>query len=85
RLAEIDAAIAKHQALLDDLQSDRNLVQHQIDSIVYPILTLPLDVTLEILGYCNSSDRLRVYWSPTVLLRICRKWRDIALGNPTLW
>ncbi|KAJ7869619.1 hypothetical protein B0H13DRAFT_2062829 [Mycena leptocephala] len=46
-----------------------------LDSIVSPVLTLPLDVILEIFGDCNSSspDKIYPYWSPTVLLRICRE------------
>ncbi|KAF7352297.1 F-box domain-containing protein [Mycena venus] len=88
RLAELDKAIAKEEARLKKLKNDKFLVQQQLDSIVYPVLTLPLDVTLEILARCSSPPPHQSYgphWCPTVLLQICRAWREIGLATPTVW
>ncbi|KAJ7044891.1 hypothetical protein C8F04DRAFT_1228618 [Mycena alexandri] len=98
RLEESNTAISEQQALLDKvkkvmvkLQADRHLIQGQLDCIVYPVQSLPLDVTLEIFGHCKSSDwfpnRYVYYgsWSPTTLFRVCRSWREISLAAPNLW
>ncbi|KAJ7771033.1 hypothetical protein DFH07DRAFT_735084, partial [Mycena maculata] len=88
RLVELDAAIEKQQALLDTLHIDRENskdIRRQLASIIYPVFTLPLDVTLEIFVYCNSFHSTSTYWSPTILLGICRTWRALAFSTPTLW
>ncbi|KAJ6560280.1 hypothetical protein B0H19DRAFT_112808 [Mycena capillaripes] len=88
RLAELSEVIATHEALLKELQRDRTLVQQQLNSIVYPVLTLPLDITLEIFGHCNSLHNplhAPTFWSPAILLRTCKTWREIALNSSTLW
>ncbi|KAJ7672590.1 hypothetical protein DFH06DRAFT_1176860 [Mycena polygramma] len=85
RLAELNTEIAEAQALLKRLEHDRRDVQQQLKLIVYPVLTLPVEVLLEILVHCNCSHRgPRGYWSPTIVLRVCRSWREIALDASTL-
>ncbi|KAJ7167751.1 hypothetical protein C8R46DRAFT_1270068 [Mycena filopes] len=93
RLADFDAAIFAKQALLNKinqdmvkLRTDRGLIQSQLDSIVYPIQSLPLDVTLEIFGHCGLvREHHHGYWSPTTVFRVCKSWREIALATPSLW
>ncbi|KAJ7257110.1 hypothetical protein C8J57DRAFT_555752 [Mycena rebaudengoi] len=55
----------------------------------YPILTLPIDITVEIF-----SNFLPVYperppiaglYSPELLVQVCRNWCEIALDTPWLW
>ncbi|KAJ7625077.1 hypothetical protein DFH06DRAFT_747212 [Mycena polygramma] len=85
RLAELNTEIAEAQALLKRLEHDRRDVQ-QLKLIVYPVLTLPVEVLLEILVHCNCSHRgPRDYWSSTIVLRVCRSWRELALDASTLW
>ncbi|KAJ7751712.1 hypothetical protein B0H16DRAFT_1211046, partial [Mycena metata] len=53
---------------------------------VYPILTLPVEVTTEIFVHCLPENPiLSGKLAPLLLGRICRKWRDIAYGHPRLW
>ncbi|KAJ7167738.1 hypothetical protein C8R46DRAFT_1270042 [Mycena filopes] len=93
RLAEFDTAISAKQALLNEinqdmvkLRTDRGLIQSQLDYIVYPIQSLPLDVALEIFGHCSLvGEHHRGYWSPTTVFRVCKSWREIALATPSLW
>ncbi|KAJ7167728.1 hypothetical protein C8R46DRAFT_898868, partial [Mycena filopes] len=93
RLAEFDTAISAKQALLDKinqemviLRTDRNLIQSQLNFIVYPIQSLPLDITLEIFGHCPFvGEHHHGYWSPTTVFRVCKPWREIALATPSLW
>ncbi|KAJ7130977.1 hypothetical protein C8R46DRAFT_1235974 [Mycena filopes] len=68
------------------LRTDRGLIQSQLDSLVYPIQSLPLDVTLEIFGHCSLvREHHHGYWSPTTVFRVCKSWREIALATPSLW
>ncbi|KAJ7633210.1 hypothetical protein FB45DRAFT_1148809 [Roridomyces roridus] len=41
RLAAIDAYIAEHKLRIQQLKQGRQLIQHELDSVAYPILTLP--------------------------------------------
>ncbi|KAJ6630351.1 hypothetical protein B0H10DRAFT_1649973, partial [Mycena sp. CBHHK59/15] len=56
---------------------------------VYPILTLPLEITSEIFSHCLPPNILMVEPStsaaPLLLTEICRTWRTIALSTPGLW
>ncbi|KAJ7661589.1 hypothetical protein DFH06DRAFT_376752 [Mycena polygramma] len=88
RLAEIDAQLAV-------LQAERRNIQKRLNSLRYPVLTLPFEVTSEIFTHCLprdvknsepifnfSRDRL-----PAALLlsQICRSWRHVALTTPKIW
>ncbi|KAJ7918135.1 hypothetical protein B0H13DRAFT_301159 [Mycena leptocephala] len=55
----------------------------------YPVLTLPNEIVSEIFIHflpiyplCPPASGP---YSPTLLTRICHKWREIALANPLLW
>ncbi|KAJ6610367.1 hypothetical protein B0H10DRAFT_413319 [Mycena sp. CBHHK59/15] len=84
RLAKLDAAIIQQQQVLDKLETDRRSVQLQLQSVVYPVLTLPHEITPEIFMYClpELASTLR---APLLLLRVCRAWNSVAnkwIGPP---
>ncbi|KAJ7670316.1 hypothetical protein B0H17DRAFT_1086017 [Mycena rosella] len=94
RLAAVDVSISEQWLGLKQLQDTREAIQRQLDHIVYPVLTLPNEITSEIFLQClpptpvfseeekdgpSSSD------APLLLLEICRTWRSIAISTPTLW
>ncbi|KAF7289547.1 F-box domain-containing protein [Mycena kentingensis (nom. inval.)] len=56
-------------------------------SIAQPAaLTLPTEIVVEIFSaYLDPLPALRGAGSPIRLGQICRLWRDIAHGTPTLW
>ncbi|KAJ7235695.1 hypothetical protein C8J57DRAFT_960662, partial [Mycena rebaudengoi] len=67
-------------------------------SSVYPVLTLPFEITSAIFLDClprssysgaDSDNPMRLYPSqdeaPVLLTRICRDWRTIAISTPNLW
>ncbi|KAJ7709571.1 hypothetical protein B0H17DRAFT_229648 [Mycena rosella] len=66
------------------MANDALHIQSQLTTI-YPVIDLPVDVTLEIFMWCNSPDFQEDYWTPTFLLVVCRTWREIALATPALW
>ncbi|KAJ7635298.1 hypothetical protein FB45DRAFT_1026184 [Roridomyces roridus] len=79
RLAELNFLIA-------GLTAERDALQAQSDAIVYPILSLPPETTVEIFEHCvvrrtSSSPSA----APLLLTQVCRRWRQIALATPRLW
>ncbi|KAJ6461639.1 hypothetical protein DFH09DRAFT_1175758, partial [Mycena vulgaris] len=60
-----------------------------LKNIVYPVLTLPTEITAEIFIQCVHScwqiSGASLSTAPLLLLQICRLWRTIALSTPSLW
>ncbi|KAF8205268.1 hypothetical protein K438DRAFT_1818860 [Mycena galopus ATCC 62051] len=54
-----------------------------------PALTFPIEIVAEIflcfLPVYPLCPPLTGMFSPSLLARICRRWREIALATPTLW
>jgi hypothetical protein len=70
----------------------RDSAQLQLDSIVYPVLTLPSEITSEIFICClptSSTDVERnavdPHAPPMLLSHVCQAWREITLSTPALW
>ncbi|KAF7332456.1 F-box domain-containing protein [Mycena kentingensis (nom. inval.)] len=83
RLAETENEVARLEAELRPLQV-------HLDALVYPVLTLPPEITSEIFLCLVDEDRAAAAVAhpanaPLLLLRVCRAWRDIALQTPRLW
>ncbi|KAJ6466451.1 hypothetical protein C8R45DRAFT_1021783 [Mycena sanguinolenta] len=66
-----------------------------LDAIQHPIppaLRLPVEITSEIFLHCLPTSYTEREWNtanpreaPTLLLHVCRIWREIAIGTPALW
>ncbi|KAJ7506639.1 hypothetical protein B0H11DRAFT_2322934, partial [Mycena galericulata] len=91
RLAELDSAIFEHRLRIQELEDIRKPVQQELDRVVYPVLTLPSEITSEIFYQClplrgpistYSFDTLE---APLLLLQVCATWRSIAISTPRLW
>ncbi|KAJ7692871.1 hypothetical protein B0H17DRAFT_512602 [Mycena rosella] len=82
RLAQLDTLIAT-------LSAERARLQAQSDSIVYPVLCLPPELTSLIFIHCIQSTGDLPHPSPIgaplLLTQICRQWREIAVNTPELW
>ncbi|KAJ7020224.1 hypothetical protein C8F04DRAFT_198418 [Mycena alexandri] len=93
RLAVFDAEIAQLQTSLDQLILARAPVASALDSIVYPILTLPPEITAEIFLHYVDDEPLKLPKSyrrnrisgPPLLASVCQAWRGIAIHLQTLW
>ncbi|KAJ7693809.1 hypothetical protein B0H17DRAFT_1199503 [Mycena rosella] len=91
-VAETTAKIHHYQSLLQKLLAKRDSAQLELDSLAYPILTLPPEITSEIFlhslptsyGDCerNAANPRE---APMLLCYVCRTWREIALSTPALW
>ncbi|KAJ7279452.1 hypothetical protein C8J57DRAFT_1303359 [Mycena rebaudengoi] len=84
-LSDIDALSAH----LERLSAERDAIQAELDSIVYPVLTLPPEITGDIFVWfrCLSwgGGPISPHSAPQILAKICRRWRSIAIGTPELW
>ncbi|KAJ7755898.1 hypothetical protein B0H16DRAFT_1540039, partial [Mycena metata] len=90
RLVELDAQILEQKRVLHSLQQTRIAVERELrETATYPILTLPVEVTIEIFHRLplEVGDKMgiRRNAAPISLTTVCRSWRAIALSTPTLW
>ncbi|KAF8182104.1 hypothetical protein K438DRAFT_2020913 [Mycena galopus ATCC 62051] len=94
RLAEVNASIDELKLRLETLEAIRLPIQRQLDSVVYPVLTLPPEITSDIFLEClppvpdlDSSAKagLAALRAPLLFLQICSAWRRVASSTPRLW
>ncbi|KAJ7044862.1 hypothetical protein C8F04DRAFT_1069818 [Mycena alexandri] len=90
RLVELDAQILEQKRVLLDLRRTRIALEREInETAMYPILTLPVEITTEIFHQLPLKIGLGFYMyrntAPVSLTAVCRSWRAIALGTPELW
>ncbi|KAJ6474470.1 hypothetical protein C8R47DRAFT_709975 [Mycena vitilis] len=83
RLAEINAEIRDIYARLDSLSVSREAISDALKSIVYPVLTIPSEITSDIFQHC-VSEGVGIKQS-LALASVCRAWRYIALDLRSLW
>ncbi|KAJ7022045.1 hypothetical protein C8F04DRAFT_1273041 [Mycena alexandri] len=83
-LADLEVSILRQQILLEKMEKRRTAVQAELDAFIFPILSLPLEIT----GDIFLHYRREVYnWPKDLLLilTVCQAWRTVALSIPTLW
>ncbi|KAJ6536734.1 hypothetical protein DFH09DRAFT_92986 [Mycena vulgaris] len=87
QLAALDANIIQQRLLLKQLETDRRAIQKDLQSIAYPVLTLPPEITSEIFVHCLSDEPQPPHQmhAPILLRRVCKAWERIATSTPALW
>ncbi|KAJ7753075.1 hypothetical protein DFH07DRAFT_824530 [Mycena maculata] len=88
-LSRIRAEISRLERSLGPLRIAEKVIQEQLQSYRYPVMTLPNEITAEIFTQflppyplCPPATGPS---SPTLFTHVCRKWRDVALTTPSLW
>ncbi|KAF7360068.1 F-box domain-containing protein [Mycena venus] len=88
RLASLTQRIAQINRNLEAVQTERRAVEKELSLITFSILSIPNELTTEIFRHC-LPDHGRVRHStravPFLLMQVCRRWREIALGMGDLW
>ncbi|KAJ7659282.1 hypothetical protein DFH06DRAFT_989651, partial [Mycena polygramma] len=79
--------LAELNELIDALVAERQQIQEELDSIVYPVLDLPAEIAAHIFTLSLPKDRRTPsqFTSPLLLTQICHSWREIAVTTPNLW
>ncbi|KAJ7192344.1 hypothetical protein GGX14DRAFT_300193, partial [Mycena pura] len=71
------------------LAKQQTELEMQLKGAVYSILTLPVEITARIFVEClpagNHCKGLSSRHAPLLLMRVCRRWRDIAVSSCELW
>ncbi|KAF7349480.1 F-box domain-containing protein [Mycena sanguinolenta] len=70
----------------NELKQQQSAILSELNLVVYPVLTLPPEITAEIFKWCiDTGLRLSPSVAPLLLTRICRDWRALAFSTPALW
>ncbi|KAJ7064650.1 hypothetical protein C8F01DRAFT_771255 [Mycena amicta] len=73
-------------SLIDTLTEEQQRLQLASDAIVYPVLSLPPEITTEIFKFClESPTSLSRHKAPLLLTQVCQAWRELVIGTPELW
>ncbi|KAJ7693874.1 hypothetical protein B0H17DRAFT_1277309 [Mycena rosella] len=86
--ADLILSISRQKQILHDTEAQFKTVQQQLDSLVYPVLTLPHEITSEIFVHClpaKPSWLPNTTEAPLLLMHVCSAWRNIAGSTPALW
>ncbi|KAJ7445096.1 hypothetical protein FB451DRAFT_1568225 [Mycena latifolia] len=87
-LTRIKSQILRYQTEIEALEGQEQALEDSLSLIVYPVLTLPIEITSRILVHCLPTHG-RVSPSPStaplILVQICRHWREVALSTCELW
>ncbi|KAJ6480956.1 hypothetical protein C8R45DRAFT_1215855 [Mycena sanguinolenta] len=75
----------RKRELKRELMMEKTVIEDSLRLIIYPILTIPIEITSEIFLHCLPAIEAARPSAPLLLGRICRMWRDIAYSSPRLW
>jgi hypothetical protein len=86
---QLDEEMGVLEARFRLLSSERRRVIQGLESITYPVLTLPAEITTHIFSHYVDSPHLGFTRTPgrgpLVLASVCRHWREICLSTAALW
>ncbi|KAJ6541308.1 hypothetical protein B0H10DRAFT_1398523, partial [Mycena sp. CBHHK59/15] len=82
------AELAGIQHQLEVLKTRERDLEAALAFVVYPVLTLPPEITSHIFLNClpfHGRVQPSATKAPLVLAQVCRHWRDVALATARLW
>ncbi|KAJ7784080.1 hypothetical protein B0H16DRAFT_1491296 [Mycena metata] len=91
-LAGLKVSIAHYRSLLQEAEEREATIQAALDAYIFPVLTLPPEITTEIfLHYAfavyeeDEREPLLPCRDILILTMVCRAWRHLALSAHGLW
>ncbi|KAJ7203850.1 hypothetical protein GGX14DRAFT_648081 [Mycena pura] len=90
QLVDIDKSMAELESQMTSLRAQKERVLKDLESIAYPVLTLPYEITVEIFLHFVTVMRQEIhrpqpYYGLLKLASICQTWRAVALYTCALW
>ncbi|KAJ7834602.1 hypothetical protein B0H13DRAFT_2109603 [Mycena leptocephala] len=88
RIDKLSTEIELHRQLLKKLESEKSLVQRQLNTVLDPIGALPFELSSRIFLQTLAGPSLPepgTRHGPMLLVNICNAWTDVALSTPALW
>ncbi|KAJ7198337.1 hypothetical protein GGX14DRAFT_700134 [Mycena pura] len=88
RIAAIRNEVVALRLSIEVLEAEERDLESDLATVVYPVLTLPNEITSRIFLQClPSHGRVRPSprKAPLILAQICRQWREIALSTSEMW
>ncbi|KAJ7051606.1 hypothetical protein C8F01DRAFT_1174352 [Mycena amicta] len=82
QIAQAQTRIADLERQLATLRKHETRLKDELGAIVYPILTIPAEITAEILCHAAADSKTKWLLAAT---GVCSLWRNIALSTPRLW
>ncbi|KAJ7195121.1 hypothetical protein GGX14DRAFT_306876, partial [Mycena pura] len=79
---------ARFETYMSALAEQQKALETQLEAVVYPILSLPVEITARIFVECLPANRRKNVSSrqaPLLLMQVCRRWKDIAVSACELW
>ncbi|KAJ7192007.1 hypothetical protein GGX14DRAFT_596446 [Mycena pura] len=87
-LAQPGVEIVQFKYAEGHISAKRRAILDRLNGVVYPVLTLPPEITSHIFVHClphHGRVRPSPRSAPLVLTQICGQWRAIALSTGELW
>ncbi|KAJ6450632.1 hypothetical protein C8R45DRAFT_848908 [Mycena sanguinolenta] len=90
-LADIQAEIARFKTqstlYISALEKEQEEIEAKLRAVVYPVLSLPGEITSRIFVECLPNDDVLplAEHAPLLFLSVCHQWRDIAISTCLLW
>ncbi|KAJ7111378.1 hypothetical protein C8R44DRAFT_583899, partial [Mycena epipterygia] len=80
--------ILRLRSSVEVLEAEQQELESDLAVVVYPVLTLPNEITSRIFVQClptHGRVRPSPRKAPLILAQICQQWREIALSTGDLW
>ncbi|KAJ6482722.1 hypothetical protein C8R45DRAFT_762502, partial [Mycena sanguinolenta] len=84
----VRAELSLYKKKVASLEKKQAKLEANLSRVIYPVLTLPFDITSYIFVHCLPAHG-RVtpspFRAPLLLTQVCRYWREVALTTCRLW
>ncbi|KAJ7203838.1 hypothetical protein GGX14DRAFT_648045 [Mycena pura] len=90
QLGDIDKSMAELESQMTSLRAQKERVLKDLESIAYPVLTLPNEITVEIFLHFvtvmrQENHRPQPYYGLLRLASVCQTWRAVTLSRHAFW
>ncbi|KAJ7801489.1 hypothetical protein B0H13DRAFT_1556692, partial [Mycena leptocephala] len=79
--SDLRSRLIEIETQTERLRIEKERISECLASLIYPILTLPPEITSEIFLHCARATTR----GPLGVAGVCKAWRSIALATPALW